>query len=179
MPIADKIEAAKKIGEFLQQPCTNSGLHLKYRITVDPPASREPRLGASGNSRRVRRARRSLVDRTWRRTAALVRIAGARDAAPAGQRARKGDVRLPRISLHAARRTSHGGASGCGKSSQDRSALSVRSHVVARTAHRASRACATRKIFALRVKAKDCVACLVVYPRDYKAAAPRPMSRRR
>ena len=37
MPIGDKIEAAKKIGEFLQAAVKNSGLRLKYRITVDPP----------------------------------------------------------------------------------------------------------------------------------------------
>lgn len=37
MPIPDKIEAARKIGDFLQAVVTNSGLRLKYRITVDPP----------------------------------------------------------------------------------------------------------------------------------------------
>jgi spoIIIJ-associated protein len=37
MPIPDKIAAAKKINEFLQHVVTHGGLHLKYRITVDPP----------------------------------------------------------------------------------------------------------------------------------------------
>jgi len=37
MPIPDKVAAAKKINEFLQSVVTNGGLHLKYRITVDPP----------------------------------------------------------------------------------------------------------------------------------------------
>jgi spoIIIJ-associated protein len=37
MPIADKLAAAKKINEFLQAVVTLGGLHLKYRITVDPP----------------------------------------------------------------------------------------------------------------------------------------------
>jgi spoIIIJ-associated protein len=37
MPITDKIAAAKKINEFLQSVVTNGGLHLKYRIVVDPP----------------------------------------------------------------------------------------------------------------------------------------------
>ena len=37
MPIPDKIAAAKKINEFLQSVVTHGGLHLKYRITVDPP----------------------------------------------------------------------------------------------------------------------------------------------
>ena len=37
MPITDKIATAKKINEFLQSVVTNGGLHLKYRIVVDPP----------------------------------------------------------------------------------------------------------------------------------------------
>jgi spoIIIJ-associated protein len=37
MPIPDKIAAAKKINEFLQNVVTHGGLHLKYRIMVDPP----------------------------------------------------------------------------------------------------------------------------------------------
>ena len=37
MPIPDKIAAAKKIDEFLRNVVTNGGLHLRYRITVDPP----------------------------------------------------------------------------------------------------------------------------------------------
>jgi spoIIIJ-associated protein len=37
MPIPDKIAAAKKINEFLTGVVTQGGLHLKYRITVDPP----------------------------------------------------------------------------------------------------------------------------------------------
>ncbi|HEY6767968.1 MAG TPA: R3H domain-containing nucleic acid-binding protein [Candidatus Sulfotelmatobacter sp.] len=37
MPIHDKLAAAKKIHEFLQSVVTDGGLHLKYRITVDPP----------------------------------------------------------------------------------------------------------------------------------------------
>jgi len=37
MPFPDKIGAAKKIDEFLRNVVTNGGLHLRYRITVDPP----------------------------------------------------------------------------------------------------------------------------------------------
>src|SRR5215472_17506456 len=37
MPIPDKVAAAKKINEFLQAVVTHGGLHLKYRIVVDPP----------------------------------------------------------------------------------------------------------------------------------------------
>src|SRR3954447_12704533 len=37
MSISDKVAAAKKINEFLQAVVTHGGLHLKYRIIVDPP----------------------------------------------------------------------------------------------------------------------------------------------
>jgi spoIIIJ-associated protein len=33
----DKLAAANKINEFLQNVVTNGNLHVKYRITVDPP----------------------------------------------------------------------------------------------------------------------------------------------
>ena len=41
MPITDKIAAAKKIDELLRGVVTHGGLHLKYRITVDPPLPEE------------------------------------------------------------------------------------------------------------------------------------------
>jgi spoIIIJ-associated protein len=41
MPIPDKIAAANKINEFLTSLVTLGGLHLKYRITVDPPLTEE------------------------------------------------------------------------------------------------------------------------------------------
>jgi len=37
----DKLAAANKINEFLQAVVTRGGLHLKYRIVVDPPALNE------------------------------------------------------------------------------------------------------------------------------------------
>lgn len=37
MSIPDKVAAANKINEFLQAVVTHGGLHLKYRIVVDPP----------------------------------------------------------------------------------------------------------------------------------------------
>ena len=37
MPIPDKVTAAKKINEFLQSVVTHGGLRFKYRIVVDPP----------------------------------------------------------------------------------------------------------------------------------------------
>lgn len=55
MPIGDKIEAAKKIGDFLQATVKNCGLLLKYRITVDPPLPE---------------------DRDWERPEILVEFAG-------------------------------------------------------------------------------------------------------
>ena len=41
MPIPDKIAAAKKIDALLRVIVTHGGLHLKYRITVDPPLPEE------------------------------------------------------------------------------------------------------------------------------------------
>ena len=41
MPIPDKIAAAKKIDTLLRGVVTHGGLHLKYRITVDPPLPEE------------------------------------------------------------------------------------------------------------------------------------------
>jgi spoIIIJ-associated protein len=41
MPIPDKIAAAKKIDALLRGVVTHGGLHLKYRITVDPPLTEE------------------------------------------------------------------------------------------------------------------------------------------
>jgi spoIIIJ-associated protein len=41
MPIPDKIASANKINEFLSGIVTHGGLHLKYRITVDPPLAEE------------------------------------------------------------------------------------------------------------------------------------------
>jgi spoIIIJ-associated protein len=37
----DKIAAANRINEFLRAVVTHGGLHLKYRIVVDPPALNE------------------------------------------------------------------------------------------------------------------------------------------
>jgi spoIIIJ-associated protein len=37
MPIPDKLAAANRINEFLQAVVAHGGLHLKYRIIVDPP----------------------------------------------------------------------------------------------------------------------------------------------
>jgi spoIIIJ-associated protein len=41
MTIPDKIASANKINEFLRGIVTQGGLHLKYRITVDPPLAEE------------------------------------------------------------------------------------------------------------------------------------------
>ena len=41
MPIPDKVAAANRINEFLSGVVSNSGLRVKYRITVDPPLPEE------------------------------------------------------------------------------------------------------------------------------------------
>jgi len=41
MSIADKVAAARKIDELLRAVVSFGGLHLKYRITVDPPLPEE------------------------------------------------------------------------------------------------------------------------------------------
>jgi len=41
VPIPDKIASANKINEFLRGVVTQGALHLKYRITVDPPLAEE------------------------------------------------------------------------------------------------------------------------------------------
>jgi hypothetical protein len=41
MSIPDKIAAATRISEFLTGVVSNSGLRVKYRITVDPPLPEE------------------------------------------------------------------------------------------------------------------------------------------
>ena len=48
MPIPDKIAAAKKIDALLRGVVTHGSLHLKYRITVDPPVPRR----ATGNGQK-------------------------------------------------------------------------------------------------------------------------------
>lgn len=41
MPIEDKVGAANKINEFLQAVVNKGGLRLKYRISVDPPVGED------------------------------------------------------------------------------------------------------------------------------------------
>lgn len=41
MPIQDKIAAANKINEFLTAVVSKGGIRLKYRITVDPPLAQD------------------------------------------------------------------------------------------------------------------------------------------
>src|SRR5690348_7643781 len=55
MPIPDKIAAAKQINEFPKAVIANSGLRLKYRISVDSPFAE---------------------DRDWERPEILVELAG-------------------------------------------------------------------------------------------------------
>src|SRR5436305_11156405 len=55
MSIPDKIAAATRISEFLTGVVSNSGLRVKYRITVDPPLPEE---------------------RDWERPVILIELAG-------------------------------------------------------------------------------------------------------
>ena len=41
MPIADKVAAAKQINELLKSVLSTGGFRLKYKITVDPPATED------------------------------------------------------------------------------------------------------------------------------------------
>jgi spoIIIJ-associated protein len=41
MPIEDKVAAANRINELLRVVVTHANLHVKYRITVDPPLPEE------------------------------------------------------------------------------------------------------------------------------------------
>lgn len=41
MPLTDKVAAANKINDLLKSMLANSGLRLKYRIAVNPPAAQE------------------------------------------------------------------------------------------------------------------------------------------
>jgi spoIIIJ-associated protein len=56
MPIPDKITAAKKISELLNAVISHGDLHLRYKITVDPPLT---------------------SDREWEQPEILVELSGA------------------------------------------------------------------------------------------------------
>ena len=56
MPIPDKIAAAQKISEFLNAIIAQGDFHLRYKITVDPPAT---------------------SDREWEHPEILVELSGA------------------------------------------------------------------------------------------------------
>ncbi len=156
MPIPDKIAAANKINEFLHGVVANAGLHLKYRITVDPPLAEE---------------------RDWERPEILVEFAGPDSPLVlerGGELLRSIELlaiemlRLPgneheKISFdcmnhrsHAHRGAAHGGHRGGGESPQDRSAVQVRAHVVARAPHRAPGAARSSRSASPRAKAKVC-----------------------
>ncbi len=65
MPMPDKIAAAKKISEFLNAIIANGDFRLRYKITVDPPVTR---------------------DREWEHPEILVELSGCRQPAGAGKR---------------------------------------------------------------------------------------------
>ena len=136
MSIPDKIAAANKINDLLKGIVANGGLRLKYRITVDPPLAEE---------------------RDWERPEILVEFAGPDSPLlleRGGELLRSIEflalemLRLPgneheKICFDC---MNHRGmrleelrlAAGVAaeKSPQDRSALRVRAHVIARAPHR-------------------------------------------
>ena len=173
MSIPDKIAAANKINDLLKGIVANGGLRLKYRITVDPPLRGGAGLGASRNSGGIRGPGLAAVAGTWRRVAALDRIAGARNAAPARQRARENLLRLHEPSRHAAGRIAPGGRRGGRQSAQDRSAVPICADVIARAPHRPS---GTARSSDLRTQSEGegMRRYVVVYPENYKPAAAKP-----
>ena len=135
MPIPDKIAAAKKIDALLRGVVTHGGLHLKYRITVDPPLPEE---------------------RDWERPEILVELSGPDSPLVlerGGELLRAIEtlaiemLRLPGnehekinfdcMNQRALRlgRTAHGRRRGCGQSPQNEHAVRIRAHVFARTPH--------------------------------------------
>ena len=171
----DKLAAANRINEFLKAVVTHGGLHLKYRIVVDPPAlsdweKPEIFVDFSGPDSTL------LLDRGGE-LLARPRIAGLRNSASALRRAREDFFRLQEPAL----------ACDC-RNCAWRPALPPKKF--ARPEHpftslpcrRASGASstspsATKPTCAPRAMAKACDRCVVLYPADYKPAESRPARR--
>jgi spoIIIJ-associated protein len=178
MPIGDKIEAAKKIGEFLQAAVKNSGLRLKYRITVDPPLPE---------------------NRDWEHPEILVEFAGPDEALlieRGGELLRS--LELLALEMLRLQGNEHEKVMfDCRgframRLEELRMAAQVAADKVRKTGapyQFAPMSSRERRIVHLALRDQDDLRTesegeglrrvLVVYPRDYKAAAPRPMSRRR
>ena len=178
MPIGDKIEAAKKIGDFLQAKVKNSGLLLKYRITVDPPLPE---------------------DRDWERPEILVEFAGP-DTELLIARGAELLRALELLALEMLRMQGNEHEKvmfDCRgframRLEELRMAARVAAEKVRKTGSPyqfAPMSSRERRIVHLALRDEQDLRTesegegmrrvLVVYPKDYKGAAPRPMSRRR
>jgi spoIIIJ-associated protein len=178
MPIGDKIEAAKKIGDFLQATVKNSGLLLKYRITVDPPLPE---------------------DRDWERPEILVEFAGP-DTELLIARGAELLRALELLALEMLRMQGNEHEKvmfDCRgframRLEELRMAARVAAEKVRKTGSPyqfAPMSSRERRIVHLALRDEQDLRTesegegmrrvLVVYPKDYKGAAPRPMSRRR
>jgi spoIIIJ-associated protein len=178
MPIGDKIEAAKKLGEFLQAAVRNGGLRLKYRITVDPPLPE---------------------NRDWEHPEILVEFAGP-DAELLLERGAELLRSLELLALEMLRLQGNEHEKvmfDCRgframRLEELRMAAQVAAEKVRKTGapyQFAPMSSRERRIVHLALRDQQDLRTesegegmrrvLVVYPKDYKAAAPRPMSRRR
>lgn len=178
MPIGDKIEAAKKIGDFLQTAVKHGGLMLKYRITVDPPLPE---------------------DRDWERPEILVEFAGP-DTELLLARGAELLRALELLALEMLRMQGNEHEKvmfDCRgframRLEELRMAARVAAEKVRTTGspyHFAPMSSRERRIVHLALRDEQDLRTesegegmrrvLVVYPKDFKVAAPRPMSRRR
>ena len=173
MSIPDKIAAANKINDLLKGIVANGGLRLKYRITVDPPLAEQRDWERPEIFVEFAGPGLASVAGTWRRAAARHRIPGARNASPAGQRARENLLRLHESSRHAPGRVTPCRRCGRRESAQVGSSIRICAHVIARTPHcppgstRSSRTGTQSEGEGMR-------RYVVVYPENYKPAAARP-----
>ena len=178
MPIGDKIEAAKKIGDFLQTAVKHGGLMLKDRITVDPPLPE---------------------DRDWERPEILVEFAGP-DTELLLARGAELLRALELLALEMLRMQGNEHEKvmfDCRgframRLEELRMAARVAAEKVRTTGspyHFAPMSSRERRIVHLALRDEQDLRTesegegmrrvLVVYPKDFKVAAPRPMSRRR
>jgi spoIIIJ-associated protein len=176
MPIQDKIGAAKKISEFLNGVVSNGGMRLKYRITVDPPLPEE---------------------RDWERPEILVELAGPDSALlleRGGELLRSLEllaIEMLRLPYEEHERISFDCRNHRAMRLQElRMAASVAAEKVRKTGmpyEFAPMSSRERRIVHLALRDENDVRtesqgegprrCLIVYPKDYKAASAKPARR--
>jgi spoIIIJ-associated protein len=177
MSIPDKIAAAKKIDGFLREVVTHGGFRLKYRITVDPPVAEE---------------------RDWERPEILVELAGP-DSALLLERGAELLRAMELLAIEMLRLPFNEHEKVIFDCMNHRSlrleelrmAASVAAEKVRKTGapyEFAPMSSRERRIVHLALREQTDLhtesqgegarRCLVVYPKDYKPAAERPMRRR-